>query len=70
MELSIERASNNGIVRLIETQNKLFNIHFIDSNNHEGSFYKVIENSLIKHANTIHHFKILNNLPQKFFYLL
>ena len=42
MELSIERASNNGIVRLIETQNKLFNIHFIDSNN------KVIENSLIK----------------------
>jgi hypothetical protein len=51
--------NNNGIVRLIETQNNLFDIRFITySQSMDGSFCKILENSLNKHANTIQYFKM------------
>jgi hypothetical protein len=61
LELFIEVHSNNyGIVKLIQTPKKLFNIRLMTDYYSEidESFYKVLENSLILHSNNVQHFKI------------
>ncbi|GBC07735.1 hypothetical protein RclHR1_07660011 [Rhizophagus clarus] len=59
LELFIEMNNNNyGIVRLIEIPKKLLNICLLtDYPQYDESFYKILENSLIKHANTTQYFK-------------
>ncbi|PKK79004.1 hypothetical protein RhiirC2_842986 [Rhizophagus irregularis] len=57
LELSID-SNNYGIIRLIEAQRKLLNIYLVRSSYNNESHYKNIENSLIKHANTIQYYKI------------
>ncbi|RIA89497.1 hypothetical protein C1645_824747 [Glomus cerebriforme] len=62
MELTIGRFyniyDNYGIIRLIEASKNLLNISFLtELPNSNDSFYKILENSLIKHANTIQCFK-------------
>jgi hypothetical protein len=66
LEIFIEDENNNyGIVKLIKSSRKLINISLITEysmyskylRNNE-SFCKVLENSLINHANTIKYFKI------------
>ncbi|RIA95088.1 hypothetical protein C1645_817206 [Glomus cerebriforme] len=61
LELVITQSSNNyGIVRLIEAS---INIDFLTINSdYDESFCKILENSLIKHADTIQHFKITEPL--------
>ncbi|RGB28391.1 hypothetical protein C1646_767877 [Rhizophagus diaphanus] len=60
LELFINVHNNNyGIVKLIETQKNLFDIRFITySQNLDGTFCNILENSLNKHANTIQYFKM------------
>ncbi|GBC10269.1 hypothetical protein RclHR1_00950006 [Rhizophagus clarus] len=58
VEIYFERCNNYGISRLIETQKKLFSICLLDSYKNYGSFHEIIENSLIKHANTIQYLRI------------
>ncbi|PKK62279.1 hypothetical protein RhiirC2_855783 [Rhizophagus irregularis] len=60
LELFTEVRNNNyEIIRLIETQKKLSNIYFINKYiRNDESFCKSLENSLIKHANNIHHLMI------------
>ncbi|GBC00552.1 hypothetical protein RclHR1_00390006 [Rhizophagus clarus] len=60
LELFINVHNNNyGIVRLIETQKNLFDIRFITySQSMDGTFCKILENSLNKHASTIQYFKM------------
>ncbi len=63
LELTIEEDNNNyGIVKLIEATKRLFNVRFIIKgiSKHDESFYKILEDSLIKHANSIRYFKITN----------
>ncbi|RIA85002.1 hypothetical protein C1645_879587 [Glomus cerebriforme] len=47
------RNNNHRVTKLIETQKCLLNIRFQTSKNHDKSFCKILENSWIKHANTI-----------------
>jgi hypothetical protein len=58
--ITSENNNNYGIARLIETQESLFNVRYLieDSIKNDTSFRKVLEESLIKHANTMQHFKI------------
>ncbi|RIA92252.1 hypothetical protein C1645_820935 [Glomus cerebriforme] len=63
LELFISRTNNNDeIIKLIETPNKLLNIRLIilygSYSKNDDSFCKILENSLIKHSNTIQYFKI------------
>ncbi|RIA92238.1 hypothetical protein C1645_820923 [Glomus cerebriforme] len=63
LELFIEVTDNNyEIVKLIKAQKKLSKIHFLTnysiSPKSDESFCIILENSLIKHANTIRYFKI------------
>jgi hypothetical protein len=58
LEVFFERYNNYGIVKLIENQKNLFNLRLIDDYKRHESFHKIIENSLIKHANTIQYFMI------------
>ena len=57
LEIFIDYHRNHEIVRLIENSKELRNvqIHFRSGDN---SFCRILENSLIKHANTIQYFKI------------
>ncbi|GBC04759.1 hypothetical protein RclHR1_05850008 [Rhizophagus clarus] len=61
LELIIIRNINYGVIRLIEAPKKLNEVHFI---NHcirdDESFCHIYLNSLIKHANTIQYFKIID----------
>jgi hypothetical protein len=62
LELFIEEDNNNyEIVKLIESFKKLFSVRLATKKNSKNneSFYKILENSLIKHANTIQNFKII-----------
>ncbi|GBB88147.1 hypothetical protein RclHR1_14690002 [Rhizophagus clarus] len=62
LKLVIERFNNNyEIIKLIEAQKRLVRVHFELSYYNslfpqDGSFGKVLENSLIKHSNTIQYF--------------
>ncbi|GES74746.1 hypothetical protein GLOIN_2v1785437 [Rhizophagus clarus] len=60
LELIIEvQYNNHGIVRLIESSKKLFNIRLLPNNQYvSDSFCKILEDSLVKHSNTIEYFKI------------
>ncbi|PKY42644.1 hypothetical protein RhiirA4_456477 [Rhizophagus irregularis] len=60
LELIIEGNDNNyEIVKLIESAGNLFKISFINKCLYVNeSFCKILENSLIRHANTIENFKI------------
>ncbi|GBC04989.1 hypothetical protein RclHR1_00060002 [Rhizophagus clarus] len=60
LELFIDLENNNyGIVKLIESQKKLLNIHFLTNySKSDETFCKILENSLIKHSNTLQYFKI------------
>jgi hypothetical protein len=63
LELFIEKNNNNcEIVKLIESVKKLINVRLITEKNLEhhdiSSFCKILENSLIKHANTLQNFKM------------
>ncbi|GBC45430.2 hypothetical protein GLOIN_2v1885045 [Rhizophagus irregularis DAOM 181602=DAOM 197198] len=51
---------NSGIIKLIEAQNNLKEVHFIDHtiNLRDESFSRPLEESLIKHANTIQYLRI------------
>jgi hypothetical protein len=49
---------NYGIVKLIEAQKKLFNINLTRHTYNNDSFCEILENSLIKHANTVQYCKI------------
>ncbi|GBB91001.1 hypothetical protein RclHR1_01810004 [Rhizophagus clarus] len=53
-----EKISNSyGIVRLIEAQKKLSNVHFVSNYQKiNEEICEILENSLIKHANTIQYF--------------
>jgi hypothetical protein len=51
------RNNNYEIVKLIEAQKKLYNISIVPLYSND-SFCNVLENSLIKHANTIQYYKI------------
>jgi hypothetical protein len=64
LELYIEKFNNNdGIVKLIESQRNLFNINFKSEDQYvDESFCKILENSLIKHANTIQCLKMTKPL--------
>ncbi|RGB38674.1 hypothetical protein C1646_755370 [Rhizophagus diaphanus] len=59
LELII-RANNNNyrVVKLIEAQKKLFNVCLVPLRNNDPLFCDILENSLVKHANTIQYFKI------------
>ncbi|EXX53050.1 uncharacterized protein OCT59_029379 [Rhizophagus irregularis] len=59
LELLIEKHNNNyGINKLIESPKKLFNVCLITKEFFKNDiFCKVLENSLVKHANTLLHFK-------------
>src|SRR2546425_3614019 len=61
LELYIQQNNNNhGIVKLIETPKKLYDVRFLTwngINKIDESFCEILENSLIKHANTIQYFK-------------
>ncbi|GES92864.1 hypothetical protein GLOIN_2v1867142 [Rhizophagus clarus] len=62
LELIINVVNNNyGIAKLIESSEKLIDVRFLTNyitKVHDVPFCNVLENSLIKHANTIQHFKI------------
>ncbi|GBC00140.1 hypothetical protein RclHR1_03760004 [Rhizophagus clarus] len=62
LELFIEKDNNNyEIVKLIESSKKLFNVHLLTKypeNVIITSFCKILENSFIKHADTIQDFTI------------
>jgi len=60
LDLFINEDNNNyEIVKLIEATKKLFNVRFLTKGNSKNdSFCKILESSLIKHANTIQYFKI------------
>ncbi|GBB88545.1 hypothetical protein RclHR1_15090004 [Rhizophagus clarus] len=62
LELFIEKDNNYGIVKLVESSKKLFNVRLIinghSKNDSSLSFCKVLENSLIKHAITMQDFMI------------
>ncbi|GBB88546.1 hypothetical protein RclHR1_15090005 [Rhizophagus clarus] len=62
LELFIEMNNNNyRIVKLIESSKRLFDVRLQTIDNYskyEESFCKIIENSLIKHADTIQYFMI------------
>ncbi|PKC01687.1 hypothetical protein RhiirA5_426302 [Rhizophagus irregularis] len=59
LELFIKLVDNNyGIVKFIEAQTKLFDVGLIRTFYYDGTFYEILENSLIKHASTIQYFKI------------
>jgi hypothetical protein len=67
LTLYIMENDNDGIIKLIEVQKnlrdfRLFNISFSESE----SFYKSIEKSLIKHADTVQHLGVSWNLTTKF----
>ncbi|RIA92880.1 hypothetical protein C1645_820071 [Glomus cerebriforme] len=60
LELFINSNNDSGIVELIKSQKKLINVSLLshgDTESFEIS-YKIIENSLINHANTIQYFKL------------
>uniref|UniRef100_U9UMQ7 F-box domain-containing protein n=1 Tax=Rhizophagus irregularis (strain DAOM 181602 / DAOM 197198 / MUCL 43194) TaxID=747089 RepID=U9UMQ7_RHIID len=61
LELIIEVQNNNyQIIKLIKTQKKLFSVSFLIDylyNNTDETFRILLENSLIRHANTIQYFK-------------
>jgi len=59
-ELEINRDTdyNHGIAKLIEAQEELFNVRLHNQHSNDEIINEVIENSLIKHANTIQYFKI------------
>ncbi|GBB88547.1 hypothetical protein RclHR1_15090006 [Rhizophagus clarus] len=66
LEFIIEKGSNYEIVKLVKTPKKLFKVHLLtkwSSIESDEPFCKILENSLIKHANTIQNFKITNNQP-------
>ncbi|PKC06272.1 hypothetical protein RhiirA5_419784 [Rhizophagus irregularis] len=69
LELFIQMDNYNyGITKLIENQNKLFKIHFIIKYSiNDDSFWKVFENSLIKHSNTIKYFKLTEKFMERSF---
>ena len=56
-----ENNNNYGIIRLIKTQKKLFSIKLaFQHRNMDKSFCKTLENSLIRHANTVQYLMIVN----------
>ncbi|GBB99244.1 hypothetical protein RclHR1_03460013 [Rhizophagus clarus] len=56
LDLNIEKPKNNiGIAKLIQSQKELIKVNF-NVTNKEGSC-KILENSLVKHANTIQYFR-------------
>jgi hypothetical protein len=59
---------NYGIVKLIEAQKKLFNINLARyTHTYENeSFCEILENSLIKHANTVQYCKIIRQPSTNF----
>ncbi|RIA86744.1 hypothetical protein C1645_828810 [Glomus cerebriforme] len=61
--------NNYRIVNLIEIQEKLLNVRFLTYYDnylaHDKSFCKILEGSLIKHANTIQYFKTVKPLTTK-----
>jgi hypothetical protein len=61
LELIIEVQNNNyDIVRLIENSKKLFKFRLLPNSNYVcDSFCKILEDSLIKHSNTIEYLKII-----------
>jgi len=59
LELFIENSNNNyEIIRLIEAQKRLSNINLNHFNFCNETFCKILENSFIKHANTIQYCQI------------
>jgi len=56
---------NYEIIRLIENQKKLIyiNLSYHPNKNHDVPFCKILENSLIKHGNTVEYLRIINNEP-------
>ncbi|GBB99242.1 hypothetical protein RclHR1_03460011 [Rhizophagus clarus] len=59
LELCVEKFDNNReIVKLIETPKKLYNVCFLTNLEIDEPFCEIVENSLIKHSNTIQYFKI------------
>ncbi|EXX66823.1 hypothetical protein GLOIN_2v1787517 [Rhizophagus irregularis DAOM 181602=DAOM 197198] len=58
---------NCGIAKLIENQNRLFSINFLNDFFNDKSSRKVIENSLVKHSNTIQYFSMCEQLETKVF---
>jgi hypothetical protein len=60
LELFFEEYNNNhGIIRLIQTPRKLYKVRFqTDREYRDESLNKILENSLIKHANTIQYFRM------------
>ncbi|GES84971.1 hypothetical protein GLOIN_2v1784962 [Rhizophagus clarus] len=58
LELTIEMDNNNyEIVKLIKATNRLFNIRLL-IDGYDESFCKLLEDSLIKHANSMRYFKL------------
>jgi hypothetical protein len=67
LKLFIKKENNNyGIIKLIEVQKKLININLTRHTYDNESFCKVLENSLIKHANTIQYCKVTRQPSTKF----
>ncbi|PKC03991.1 hypothetical protein RhiirA5_422916 [Rhizophagus irregularis] len=60
LELIIDLENNNyNIIKLIDSQKKLLNVHFLTNyTKSDESFCKILENSLIKHSNTLQYFKL------------
>ncbi|PKY22228.1 hypothetical protein RhiirB3_525610 [Rhizophagus irregularis] len=69
LNLNIETNNNNyKIIELIKAQKKISSISLLTelySKNFDESFCQVLENSLIKHVNTIKYFKITKRLTTK-----
>jgi hypothetical protein len=63
LKLFIYESDNNyGIAKLIENQKSLFKISFLNDFSNDKPFRKIIENSLVKHANTIRYFNVRGQL--------
>jgi hypothetical protein len=64
MKLVTEIHDNNyGIIKLIETQNKITNISLVHSHRDVGNlFFETLKNSLIKHAKVVQYFMITGQL--------
>ncbi|GBB88544.1 hypothetical protein RclHR1_15090003 [Rhizophagus clarus] len=61
LELIVEKNNSNyGIAKLVESPKKLFNVRLLveKCSKFDEPFCQILENSLIKHANTIQDFKI------------
>ncbi|GBC09565.1 hypothetical protein RclHR1_08990009 [Rhizophagus clarus] len=69
LELIIEKGGNNyEIINLIKAMKRLFNVnlHYLQNEQNDESFCRILEGSLVTHANSIRYFKMTGRSITKF----